>query len=151
MEKLNAAKGAPKTESDVFEHTICGCTSFNTRGNGHPLLVNKKTTARIASTGTPYKTLDVAWDELQEWQVKDSIVDRALVDIFAALDLEKDVDGVSQENAMQVLTTLSEYILEKFTSSTLPVDDDSESEDEDDPSGNMEEEIGSDEEDDDSE
>ena len=70
---------APKTESDVFEHTICGCTSFNTRGNGHPLLVNKKTTARIASTGTLYKTSDVAWDELQEWQVQDSIVDRALL------------------------------------------------------------------------
>ena len=71
--------------------------------------------------------------------------------MFAALDLEKDVDGVSQENVMQVLTALSEYVLEKFTSSTLPVDDDSESEDEDDPSGDMEEEIGSDEEDDDSE
>ena len=125
--------------------------SFNTRGNGHPLLVNKKKTVRIASTGTLYKTSDVAWDELQEWQVQDSIVHRALVNVFAALDPEKDVDSVSQENVMQVLTTLSEYVLEKFTSSTLPVDDDSESEDEDDPSGDMEEEIGSDEEDDNSE
>ena len=108
-------------------------------------------TARIASTGTLYKTLDVAWDELQEWQVQDSIVNRALVNIFAALNPDKDVDGVSRENAMQVLTALSEYVVEKFTSSTLPVDDDSELEDKDDPSGDMEEEIGSDEEDDDSE
>ena len=52
---------------------------------------------------------------------------------------------------MQVLTALSKYVLEKFTSSTLPVDDDSELEDEDDPSGDMQEEIGLDEEDNDRE
>lgn len=101
------------------------------------MLVNKSTTPRLASRGTPYKISDVAWDECQQWPVAESIVDKPLVDIFKAIDPEKEVEGVSHSDAIQVLKVLCEYVLDKFASESLPVEEDSDSEEE----GEQEEDV----------
>lgn len=43
-----------------------------------------------------------------------------LVDVFRALDPDKTVEGVSRDEATQLLTALTEYILEKQASSMIP-------------------------------
>lgn len=131
-EKLQAASGAPVTTWKIFEHTICGCTTFNVKGNGKPLLVNKSTTPKLASTGTPYRPSEVAWEPLEQWPVSETVVQMPLEEIFKAIDPKKQITGVSHLEAITVLTTLAEYVLDKFSSESLPVEDDDEEEEEDD-------------------
>ena len=152
-EKLAKVNGEPQTVAKIFEDTITACTSFNIRGNGRPLLVNKKTTARVASTGTPYTSSSDSWDPKSSWPVPDDIVEKPLIEVFTALDPDKSIDGINQAQATQLLTALAEYVLEKHASSSVPDDDDdddSESEPENERSA-VEPEEYEDEEDDDAE
>lgn len=108
------------------------------------MLVNMKTTARIASAGTPCSSSDTAWEAKQQWPADDPIVDSPLQSVFKALDPDKVVENVSQDDAVLALQALAEYVLEKFSAWSVPDDDDSESEDEEEQqperSGNEEDE-----------
>lgn len=79
-----------------------------------------------------YSISDTAWEQKQQWPVQDVVVDCPLELVFKALDPDKTIENVSQDDAFLVLKSLAEHVLEQFAASSVPFDNDSDSEEEDD-------------------